>query len=94
MWRRNGWGNPVASAGLRQARTRPAAPGPHQARARPQSNFGSARFGTVTRAYGDMAWALVSGATFRRFKRILEHGGHLDRFSAENERIWRSRQHI
>ena len=23
------------------------------------------RFGTVTRAYGDMAWALVSGATFR-----------------------------
>ena len=25
------------------------------------------RFGTVTRAYGDMAWALVSGATFRRF---------------------------
>ena len=25
------------------------------------------RFGTVTRAHGDMAWALVSGATFRRF---------------------------
>ena len=25
------------------------------------------RFGMVTRAYGDMAWALVSGETFRRF---------------------------
>ena len=25
------------------------------------------RFGTVTRADGEMAWALVSGATFRRF---------------------------
>ena len=87
VWRRNGWGNPVASAGLRlqscaQPRIARPAPGPHQARARPQSDFGMERVFQAfcaqpflglkapfwdERAHGDMVWALVSGATFRRF---------------------------
>ena len=48
VWRRNGWGNSVASAGLRlqscaQPRIARPAPGPHQARTRPQSDFGLER---------------------------------------------------
>ena len=77
MWRRNGWSNPVASAGLRlqscaqqaQARTRPA-PGPHQA-----IDFGVER-GRIS-DFGEMTLRVIRGGPGRNRARDFFRDKHM-----------------